>query len=183
MDTTTLAGRRLWIGIPGPEIAGETRSLLEEIRPGGIILFRRNIESREQVSALVADLRRVLGSELHVVIDQEGGLVVRFDEGLTVFPGNMALGAAAVREPSLGEHLAEAQGRIAASELRELGITVNLAPCCDLATRGDNPGLGTRAFAAWPRLAGRLAAAMVRGHSDVELLSTLKHFPGLGGAS
>jgi beta-N-acetylhexosaminidase len=95
----------------------------------------------------------------------------------------MALGAAAVREPSLGEHLAEAQGRIMASELRELGITVNLAPCCDLATRGDNPGLGTRAFAAWPRLAGRLAAAMVRGQSDFEVVSTLKHFPGLGGAT
>jgi beta-N-acetylhexosaminidase len=95
----------------------------------------------------------------------------------------MALGAAAMREPSLGEHLAEAQGHVAAFELRQLGITVNLAPCCDLATRGDNPGLGTRSFGRWPRLAGRLAAAIVRGHSEVELVSTLKHFPGLGGAT
>jgi beta-N-acetylhexosaminidase len=183
MDESLLAGRRLWIGIPGTELDDATLSLLDEIRPGGIILFRRNVASGGQVARLVAALRSRLGDALHVAVDQEGGLVVRFEREATVFPGNMALGAAAVREPSLGEHLAEAQGRIAAFELRQLGVTVNLAPCCDLATRGDNPGLGTRSFSGWPRLAGRLAAAMVRGHSELEVSSTLKHFPGLGNAT
>jgi beta-N-acetylhexosaminidase len=183
METPTLSGRRLWIGIPGPALEDETKRLLDEIRPGGVILFRRNVESAGQVTGLTAELRARLGAGLHVAVDQEGGLVVRFDRELTVFPGNMALGAASVREPSLGEHLAEEQGRICGSELRRLGITVNLAPCCDLAARGDNPGLGTRAFAAWPRLAGRLAAALVRGHSEVGVVSTLKHFPGLGSAA
>jgi beta-N-acetylhexosaminidase len=182
VDAALLAGRRLWIGIPGTGIDDETRRLLEDVRPGGVILFRRNVESREQVARLVASLRSVLGDALHVAVDQEGGLVVRFEHELTTFPGNMALGAAAMREPSLGEHLAEAQGRIAAAELRTLGVTVNLAPCCDLATRGDNPGLGTRSFAVHARLAGRLAAAMVRGHAGMEVVSTLKHFPGLGNA-
>ena len=185
MDTTSLAGRRLWIGIPGPELDDETRRLLDEIRPGGShpLPPQHRVDGAGQRGSTAELAGSGSGDGLHVAVDQEGGLVVRFDRELTVFPGNMALGAAAVREPSLGEHLAEAQGRIAAFELRELGITVNLAPCCDLATRGDNPGLGTRAFAAWPRLAGRLAAAMVRGHSELEVVSTLKHFPGLGNAS
>jgi beta-N-acetylhexosaminidase len=183
MDARGLAGRRLWIGIPGPELDEGTRRLLAAIRPGGVILFGRNVVSPQQVAGLVASLRSLLGPGLHVAVDQEGGLVVRFERDLTVFPGNMALGAAAMREPSLGEHLARAQGRVAGFELRRLGIDVNLAPCCDLATRGDNPGLGTRSFGAWPKLAGRLAAAIVRGHGESGIHATLKHFPGLGNAT
>ena len=64
-DSRRLAGQRLWIGIPGPEIDGATRDLLEEIRPGGVVLFRRNITSRDQTRELIAELRELLGREAH----------------------------------------------------------------------------------------------------------------------
>ena len=82
------AGRRLWIGIPGPSVDDATRKHLLHVRPGGVILFGRNIESTAQVRALVRELRDLCGAALRVSIDQEGGKVVRFARELTVFPGN-----------------------------------------------------------------------------------------------
>ena len=182
-DLTTLAGRRLWIGIPGPTVEDSTRALLEEVRPGGVVLFRRNVRSLDQVRELIAALHEVLGSELLISVDHEGGLVTRFHQELTVFPGNMALGAVAYREPSMGEHLAEEQGELSARELRDLGIHVNIAPVLDLATRGDNPGITIRSFGAPPELVEKLGVAIVKGTLRGGVHPVLKHFPGKGDAT
>ena len=76
MTTGDLAGRRLWIGVPGLIIEDDTRRLLEEIRPGGVVLFGRNIESASQVARLVTDLRSVLGENLRISVDQIGTVEV-----------------------------------------------------------------------------------------------------------
>lgn len=180
---TDPATRRLWIGIPGPELDATTREVLDDVRPGGIVLFRRNVASLEGVRGLIADLHEFLGEDVIVSVDHEGGLVTRFHKELTVFPGNMALGAAAFREPSMGEHLAQEQGLWSARELRDLGIHVNLSPVLDLATRGDNPGITIRSFGAPARLATQLGVALVRGTQRGGVHATLKHFPGKGHAT
>lgn len=177
------AGRRLWVGIPGPRLDPSTRAHLEALRPGGIVLFGRNIEDLAQVAALCTELRALLGADLHVAIDQEGGRVVRFLEGVTVFPGNSALGAVARQDLAGAIALARAQGAVSGRELGALGITVNLAPVCDLAVRADNPGVGDRSFGADPTVASALGAALVEGHRLVGVHTTPKHFPGLGGAT
>ena len=177
------ATRRLWIGIPGPTLDDATRATLEDVRPGGVVLFRRNVASLDGVRALIRSLHGLLGPDLIVSVDHEGGLVTRFHRELTVFPGNMALGAAAYREPSMGEHLGEEQGELSARELRDLGIRVNLAPVLDLATSGDNPGITIRSFGAPAELAEKLGSALVRGTLRGGVLPTLKHFPGKGEAT
>ncbi len=183
LDLVALAGRRIWLGIPGLTLDDATKRVLDDVRPGGVVLFRRNVQSIDQVTALCRALKAQLGPQLLISVDQEHGLVLRLDRELTVFPGNMALGAAGVREPSLAEHLAQEQGRRSAAELRAVGIDINLAPVCDLATRGDNPGLGVRSVSGFATLASRVVAAIVRGQSEGGVLSTLKHFPGLGDAA
>jgi beta-N-acetylhexosaminidase len=183
MDHLQRAGRRLWIGIPGTRLDAATRAHLEDLRPGGVVLFRRNVGGRAEVRALIRELRDVCGNDLVVSADQEHGLVNRFDKEIPVFPGNMALGATGVREVSMAEHLALDQGRHSGAALADLGIDVNLAPVCDLACDGGNPGLGTRAFGAWAPLAAPLVAALSRGLVEGGVHATLKHFPGLGRAS
>lgn len=182
-DHLRRAGRRLWVGIPGSTLDEATRSHLLELRPGGVVLFRRNVGGRAEVRALVTDLKALLGDELIISVDQEHGLVNRFDKELPVFPGNMALGATGVREVSMAEHLALEQGRHAGIALHDLGVDVNLAPVCDLACDGGNPGLGTRSFSAWGSLAAPLVASTTRGLMEGGVHATLKHFPGLGRAS
>lgn len=177
-----LAGQRLWFGIPGPRLTDDTRRHLHATRPGGIILFRRNIDSAKQVSNLTRELRRLLGDKLHIAVDQEGGKVARFDTDVTIFPGNMALGAIARNDLETGLALAQEQGWVVASELREMGLDVNLAPCVDLATASENSVVGTRSFGSDPDLVSKLACALAKGQRAGGVLSAWKHYPGLGSA-
>ena len=123
-----MIGQRLWIGIPEPTISEQTHQQLLSVKPGGVILFGRNIDSHAQLSQLVIDLRSILGPSLLISIDQEGGRVVRIPDGVTLFPGNLALGAAARRDRKRSLELARLQGQISGKELRELGIDGNLSP-------------------------------------------------------
>ncbi len=181
-DPATRAGAHLWVGLPGLRLGSEERAHLQRIHPGVVILFERNIESLPQVRDLIQELRRVVGPQLSIAVDQEGGTVVRFSRHLTLFPGNMALGAVAAADLDKGWELAYQQGVQSGTELRDLDIDINLAPCVDLALSSDNPWLGTRSFGASPERAARLAEALVAGHLASGVEPVLKHFPGLGEA-
>lgn len=182
-DPRELAGALLWVGIPGTNLDDATEQHLSDLRPGGVILFKRNIRSLEQVTSLCTELRTLLGDDLFVAVDQEGGLVERFAGLLPSFPGNMALGAIATREPTLGEHLAREQGRLTGTMLRCIGVDVVLAPALDLATTGANPSTGIRSFGNNSELAARLGAALIDGLHAGGVLPCAKHFPGLGSAN
>ncbi|MBA4683865.1 MAG: beta-N-acetylhexosaminidase [Planctomycetes bacterium] len=174
------AGQRLWIGIPSTELDSATIELLQELKPGGIILFRRNIDSADQVRRLTRDLRKWAGESLHICIDQEGGRVVRFPDGITFFPGNMALGSLACSDPEVALELAFAQGWHTGMELLELGIDINLAPCIDLVASPHSRGIGSRSFGSDPQRALALASALGRGMRSAGVRDCWKHFPGLG---
>ncbi|NNL85735.1 MAG: beta-N-acetylhexosaminidase [Myxococcales bacterium] len=176
------AGQMMWVGIPGPTLDAATRRQLESIRPGGVVLFERNIETREQVRELCANLRKWSKSSIRIAVDQEGGRVSRFGCGVTPLPEAAALGADA------GADLARAIARvrrdtaIVARELCALGVDVNLAPVADLAIGPENPALSGRCFGADPELVAGLVRACVEGFRQGGVAPTLKHFPGLGGA-
>src|SRR6266700_3730416 len=53
----------------------ETRALIEEIKPGGVIVFGRNVESPDQLRALLDAARAISPINPLFGIDQEGGLV------------------------------------------------------------------------------------------------------------
>lgn len=182
-ECTTRVGERIWAGIDGTDLGAGLRQHLEELRPGGIVLFRRNIQALAQCRALVTALREVLGPHLRVAVDQEGGLVERFHGLLPSFPGNMALGAIGVRDAAMAAHLAREQGRLLGLLLRDLGIDVNFAPDLDLAVTGANPSTGLRSFGCHAGLAGQLGAAFIAGQLDAGVLPCAKHFPGLGSAT
>lgn len=176
-------GERIWAGIEGTDLGHDLRQHLEDLRPGGIVLFRRNIQSLPQCRALVTALREVLGNGLHVAVDQEGGLVERFHGMLPSFPGNMALGAIGARDAAMAAHLAREQGRLLGLLLRDLGIDVNFAPALDLAVTGANPSTGLRSFGRHAELTGQLGAAFIEGQRSAGVLPCAKHFPGLGSAT
>ena len=114
------------------------------------------------------------GIPLFVAIDQEGGPIIRVREGVTLFPGNMALGA--TRDPNL----AYEAGRITGMELRAMGINMNLAPVVDLNNNARNPVIGVRSFGEDPTWVARMAVANIRGYHAGAVLTAVKHFPGHG---
>jgi beta-N-acetylhexosaminidase len=176
MDLKETVGQQLMIGISGTGVDAETERHLREIKPGFIILFSRNIASAGQVRELIGRLKQLVSPPPLVAIDQEGGRVIRFARDVTVFPGNMALGAAGSPE------LAFNQGLASAMQLKALGIDINLAPVVDVLTTADNPAITTRSFGDNPLMVSELARAFARGTRMGGVAAVAKHFPGLGAA-
>lgn len=167
-------GQLFFIGIPGSTIDDGTRSLLEEIQPGGICLFARNIRERAQTRDLVDVLRASLPAEPLLSIDQEGGLVDRLRRVLTPMPA-----AEKIRDVEDAIELA----RIIARALRMFGLNMNFAPVADVVTpdRGQfSNGLHSRAFGRSKDEATKLASAFLETMQHGGVVGCLKHFPGLG---
>ncbi len=164
------------MGLPGDVVTGGERRLLEALRPGGIVLFARNVTTPGDTSALVAAARTAAGGDTPalVCVDQEGGRVVRLRFSEFALPSAMALGA------TRDETLAERAGAQLAGELLAVGASVNFAPVLDLALEPRNTVIGARSLGDDPHRVGALGAALVRGIQGRGVVATVKHFPGHG---
>jgi beta-N-acetylhexosaminidase len=111
-----------------------------------------------------------------VTTDHEGGRVIMFRDGITVFPDNMALGGAG----KIG--YARQQGEIEAKELRRLGMDVNLAPVLDVLTEAYSPNIGIRSYGRDWRMVAQMGAARIAAMQQGGLSACAKHFPGKGHA-
>jgi beta-N-acetylhexosaminidase len=176
MDIKEKVGQRLMVGITGEHLDHDTEKHLKEIQPGAVILFKRNISSAAQVAQLISHIKQTLPSPPLIAIDQEGGRVIRFTKDITVFPGNMALGAAGSLD------LAYQQGFASALQLKGIGIDINLAPVVDVITSHHNPGITIRSFGDDPQKVAGLASAFITGTQKAGVAAVAKHFPGKGAA-
>lgn len=165
-------------GVAGTALTAGERALVSR-GVGGVLLFSRNFESPAQLAGLADSVRRLApdpGSPPLVAVDHEGGRVQRFRSPFTEFPPMGEVGR--LGDPVLVRSLARAQAR----ELAAAGVTLDLAPVCDL-RRGPPDGVvGDRAFGEDPEAVAALAAAAVGGYLAGGVLPCAKHFPGHGAA-
>lgn len=172
-------GQVLAVGFHQPTLSQDSIDLIQKHHVGNVILFQRNIQSAQQVQELTTRLQGIAKEAGHrqpllIMLDQENGMVRRFGENTTTFPGNMALGA--IGSAQIAFDVALATGR----ELQALGINMNLAPVMDVNNNSANPVIGVRSFGEDPRQVARLGIAMMRGYRAAGMLTCLKHFPGHG---
>jgi beta-N-acetylhexosaminidase len=170
-----LAGQRLMAGFEGKHLDRPLRGLIADLKLGGLILFKRNVESPRQLAGLCGAVQRYARDcglpPLFIAIDQEGGPVARLGPPFTQFPGNPAIRAAAD---------AERFARITAFELAWVGINMNLAPVLDAAPEGFESIMARRAFGSDPRQVARLGQAVIAGLQAGGIMAVAKHFPGIG---
>ncbi|MCK9375132.1 MAG: beta-N-acetylhexosaminidase [Syntrophobacterales bacterium] len=176
MTLAELVGERLVIGIPGTRITPEIVRHFQELHAGGLILYRINFDSAQQLKKLIAGLEEALGRRLLVTADHEGGRVIMFRDGITVFPDNLAVGRAGNLD------YARQQGEIEAKELRRLGMDVNLGPVLDVLTEAYSPNIGIRAYGRDWRQVAAMGAARIKAMQQHGLSACAKHFPGKGHA-
>ena len=170
-------GQLLWIGFEGTALTPNLERLLRRARPGGVILFSRNIEDARQVRSLTDALYRSLPIPPFIAVDQEGGRVNRLRPILGPTPASSWLAslpgpAAAVKTHALATITA----------LKSLGFNVNFAPVLDLSGPDQKNGIGDRAFGDDPRRVVDLASIALRVHLRAGVIPVGKHFPGLGSA-
>ena len=176
MTLEELIGQRLVLGIEGSQVTPETVELFRKTRAGGLIVFERNFESPERLRRLISDLEQILGRQLLVMVDHEGGRVIRFREGVTIFPDAQAAGVCGDVD------LVRRQGEKEAEELRSLGIDLNLAPALDVLGLSWNPAIGTRSYGHDPQGVAAMGRARIKGMQSKGLSACAKHYPGLGEA-
>lgn len=161
------------------------RSFLRDASPWGLILFKRNVATPDQVVALVNDFRDAVGrANAPVLIDQEGGRVSRLaPPHWPEYPSGAAYGRLYERDPERGLAAARLGARLIALELSTLGITVDCLPVADVPSVGADPVIGDRAYGTTVPQVVALAHAVARGLMAGGVLPVLKHIPGHGRAT
>jgi beta-N-acetylhexosaminidase len=174
IDFDDLVGERLMIGLSGATLTDDDVDVFRETRAAGLILYRRNFAGPEAVLDLITGLEAKLGRRLLVATDHEGGRVIMFGQGVTIFPDNLAAGSAGE------EAFAYRQGLIEARELRRLGVDLTLGPVLDVLTERYSPNIGIRSYGKDPRVVARYGVARITGLQKGGLSACPKHFPGKG---
>jgi beta-N-acetylhexosaminidase len=179
-----MSARALIVGCAGPKLSAAEQEFLAGAKPWGLILFKRNIESPAQVSALIQEFRGVVGyRDAPILIDQEGGRVQRLSPPQWPdFPPAGQFGAAYRRDPALGIEAAKLGARLIASELCALGITIDCMPVADLWLPEGHGVIGDRAYGVEVETVATLARAAAEGLIAGGVLPVVKHIPGHGRA-
>lgn len=171
-------GQMFLYGFQGKKSAEDVRRLIKEYKPGGFILFTRNIESEAQLVKLNSDIKKIstnkIGIPAFIAIDQEGGKVLRIQNFGTILPGNMNIGA------TRSSALSFLAGKLTAIDLEMLGVNMNLAPVIDVNSNARNEVIGVRSFGDDPELVAELGSAYIKGIQSRKVSATAKHFPGHG---
>ncbi|CAA7616992.1 beta-N-acetylhexosaminidase [Magnetospirillum sp. SS-4] len=171
-------------GCSGPVLADDERRFFAETDPLGFILFARNIESPDQVRALVRDLRETVGrADAPVLIDQEGGRVQRLrpPHWRSAPPGE-PFARLARRDPAAAREALRLNFRLIGRELADLGIDVDCAPVLDVPVAGAHDVIGDRAYGRSAAEVAGLAGVVMDGLLDEGVLPVIKHIPGHGRA-
>lgn len=171
MSDADKVGQLMMIGIHGKTLNDDAKFMLNEYRVGGIILFDRNMDSKDQVKTLITDINKAGKSAgltpLFIGIDQEGGAVARMDDELIKVPPAEEVGKESVEQAA---SLAKEVG----TELKDLGFNINFAPVADL---GLTYG---RSYSTNPDEVVRYAGAVGKAYNEAGLWYSYKHFPGIG---
>jgi beta-N-acetylhexosaminidase len=170
-----LAGQRLMVGFEGRQFNPDLKSLIADLKVGGVILFSQNAETPDQVKMLCGSIqeyaRRHGQPPLMIAIDQEGGQVARLKEPFTQFPGNPSM-----KRKKDAVYFAETT----AAELAQAGINMNLAPVVDVAPEGIGSIMAGRSFGHDPAWVSKLGVTVISHLQRNKIMAVAKHFPGIG---
>lgn len=171
-------------GAKGHRLSNQEASFFAEHRPAGFILFKRNVDTPDQVKALVAEMKRAADNpDALVLIDQEGGRVARLrPPHWREYPRGAQYGALWPIDPDLAGEAAYLGARLIADDLSQLGINVDCLPVLDVPVPGADNIIGDRAYGTTPTIVMALGRAAADGLMAGGVLPIIKHIPGHGRA-
>jgi beta-N-acetylhexosaminidase len=178
-------GARAFIaGIAGTVLTDRERAFFRETEPWGLILFKRNINTPDQVRRLTDSFREAVArADAPVLVDQEGGRVQRLGPPhWPCYPPGADYGRLYDRDPADGLAAARLGARLIATDLAAVGIDVDCWPLADVPVAGADAVIGDRAFGTTPEKVAAIAAAVAEGLRDGGVLPVVKHIPGHGRA-
>ena len=172
------------VGVAGLSLEEREADLIQEARPLGLILFKRNCADPGQVTALIQAFRQAVGDpKAPVLIDQEGGRVTRLKPPHWRASASFReIGALSAHDLDAAKEAAWRHARLIAADLWPLGVTINCSPVLDLGLPSQTEAIGDRAFSDDPGIVSVLGRSTIEGYLAGGVLPVIKHLPGHGRA-
>lgn len=183
LDSMTLeekAGQLLIVGFKGTFLNDRTKSYINDLKVGGLILFDRNIESKGQIIGLVEEIKGSNAEEdipLFLCIDEEGGSISRLPKEYRRLPDPFQIGE------TNDVDIAFQFGQLLGNRVKGLGLNLNFAPVLDIHSNPDNPVIGKRAYGTNPERVSDIGLEVAKGIRNSSIIPAVKHFPGHGDTS
>ncbi len=174
-------------GCSGLRLTQDEKKFIRDSQPWGLIVFRRNVDTPDQLRGLVGEFRGLVNRRnAPVFVDQEGGRVQRMGPPLThwrKYPAARRLGDVFAGDPVRGARLTRSLARLMADDLQQVGINVDCLPVLDVPQPDGHDIIGDRAYAASPAEVSILARQAMMGMMSGGVLPVIKHIPGHGRAT
>ena len=169
----------------GLDLTVNERAFFREVDPLGFIIFTRNVSTPERTRRLVDDMRASVGrAEAPVLIDQEGGRVVRLRPPFwRKAPPATVIGELYKRDPERGLEAMRLNSRLLAADCTSIGVDVDCLPMVDIDFPETHAMIGERVYGDRPEPVAALGRAAADGLLDEGVMPVLKHIPGHGRAN
>ncbi len=170
-------GQMLIIALEEKEITEKTINIIQKYNIGGIILYRKNYSTYQEMLDLINKLKEINKANkipLFISIDQEGGRVNRMPSGiLNVKSAN--------KLSSTGDiELVKESAKIIAKMLTKVGINMNYSPVLDIKNFKENHAIGDRCYGENKEDVSKYGIEFMKELSNGGILPVVKHFPGHG---
>lgn len=173
-------------GCAGLSLTPDEIVFLQTHNPWGLIVFKRNCQSPDQLRMLTAGFRDAVGrKDAPVFVDQEGGRVQRLgppSNSWPQYPPARNFGDLYETRPIEALRAARNVARLMAEQLIDAGITANCTPVLDVPQSGSHDVIGNRAYSMKAERVTALARATAAGFMEGGVLPVIKHIPGHGRA-
>jgi beta-N-acetylhexosaminidase len=180
-----MSARAFITGVEGLTLTADERFFFGDTRPWGLILFRRNVDTPDQIRRLIDTFREAVGrDDAPVLIDQEGGRVQRLGPPQwPAYPPGRVYADLYDEDREAGLAAARLGATLIGRDLAALGINVDCLPLADVPVAGANAVIGDRAYGDNAPKVAAIARAVSEGLMDAGVLPVLKHLPGHGRAN
>ena len=155
-----------------------TKEALEKYPVGGLIYFKQNIKSKDQITEMLANTVSMSKYPIFLAVDEEGAGVARVADALGLEKVDSAADIGATGDANNAYEIYKEIG----TYLTEYGFNLNFAPVADVLTEPDNDAIGDRSFGSDPTVVSAMVSSSVTALEEVGVTACMKHFPGQGDA-
>ena len=172
------------ISIKGSKLSSKEKLLLSKEKPWGIILFKRNIISLNQVKKLISNIKKATNdNKFPILIDEEGSSVSRLRN---IFNHNINanyFGNLYKIDKKLALFIYKQYLEVLCKNLKKIGININTIPVLDVLRKNTNKIIGKRSFSENQRIVKKIGETTVRKCHLQNIVAVIKHIPGHGCSS
>jgi len=173
------------VSIAGGTLTNEEIIIIKKEKPWGIILFKRNILSENQLTSLIKSIKKTMNDKKYpILIDEEGGKVSRFSNFLDNSPYNQKyFGDIYELNKKIGTKFYKLYLDSLSKVLNKVGININTSPVLDLIKKNSHKVIGNRSYSSNTRVVNELGRLCVKFYKINKIGTVIKHIPGHGGAN